>query len=139
MHYFKVSVYITYMYVCKYECACMRNVLRSDNEVLTTVRMTMFWVLAPCGLIGRYVSEKHTVSTFGAEGGDSMFFFFRNAGIYLRIYMASKPRTSSYFVMIFIYITLIKHTVMRITVLSNCDVYSKRRNTNLSVIYLTVA
>jgi hypothetical protein len=35
--------------------------------------MSFFWVSAPCRLVGRSnVSEKHTVSIFRAEDGDSM-------------------------------------------------------------------
>jgi hypothetical protein len=51
-------------------------------EVLTVVKMTMllFWDMTPCGLVGDTdVSEKHTVSIFRAEDGDT----------------ASQPRTSS--------------------------------------------
>jgi hypothetical protein len=48
-------------------------------EVLTAVRMTMlfFWVVTPCS----------------PEDGNSMF--LRNVGIYLRVYTASQPRTTT--------------------------------------------
>jgi hypothetical protein len=39
------------------------------------------------------VSQKHTVSIFRAENGDSMF--LRNVGIYLRDYTAPEPRRST--------------------------------------------
>jgi hypothetical protein len=40
-------------------------------EVLTAVKMSMlvFWVVMPCGLVGRYkLLEEHTASNFRAEG-----------------------------------------------------------------------
>jgi hypothetical protein len=37
-------------------------------------------------------NEKHTASIFRAVDGESMF--IRDGGIYLRIYTASKPRTT---------------------------------------------
>jgi hypothetical protein len=40
----------------------------------------MFWVLAPCGLVGRcYVSEKRTVSIFREEDC-STHFYVKNVG-----------------------------------------------------------
>jgi hypothetical protein len=60
------------------------------------ILMLFFWFLAPCRLVRRCqrFGKKRTVSIFGAEVamlgspevGDSMF--LRNAGIYLRVYMA---------------------------------------------------
>jgi hypothetical protein len=36
--------------------------------------MMFFWVVMPCELVGRYqLLEKHTVSIFRAEDGDSIF------------------------------------------------------------------
>jgi hypothetical protein len=52
-------------------------------EVFTAGRMMMMMMLL-------WVSEKHTVSIFRAEDGDSMF--LRNVGIYRRVYTAPKPR-----------------------------------------------
>lgn len=46
-----------------------------------------------CKLTDRQV-EKHTVSIYSAEEGDSMFVF--NVDIYLWVYTASKPRRTSY-------------------------------------------
>jgi hypothetical protein len=45
-------------------------------EVFTAVRMMMFfWVLAPCGHVGRCQRFGETLSIFRAEDGDSMFLF----------------------------------------------------------------
>jgi hypothetical protein len=46
------------------------------SKVLTAVKMSMFvfWVVTPCGLVGRCnVSEEHTASILNPEDGDSMF------------------------------------------------------------------
>jgi hypothetical protein len=40
------------------------------------------------------VSDKYSTSIFRAEDGDSVF--LRNTGVYLRVYLASKPRRTSY-------------------------------------------
>jgi hypothetical protein len=56
------------------------------------ISITMFWVVTPYRLAGKLdtnVSEEHIASIFKAEDGD------RTVGIYLRIYIASQPRTSS--------------------------------------------
>jgi hypothetical protein len=52
-------------------------------EALTAVKMSMlvFWVVTPCGLVGRYstnVSEEYTASIFRVEDGGIMF--LRNVG-----------------------------------------------------------
>jgi hypothetical protein len=65
------------------------------SEVLTALKMTMlfFWVVTPCGLVGRY---QHFGETYclhfqdRPEHGDSMF--NRNFGIYLRVHAAPQPR-----------------------------------------------
>jgi hypothetical protein len=65
-------------------------------EALRAVKMSMlvFWVVTPCGLVGRYhISEKHTVSifrVFGLEDGNSMF--LQNVDICLQVHMALQPR-----------------------------------------------
>jgi hypothetical protein len=49
----------------------------------------VLWVVEPRGLVGRYVSEKHTVSIVSAEDWSSMF--LRIVGIYLQAHMALQP------------------------------------------------
>jgi hypothetical protein len=55
-------------------------------EVFAAVRMMMFWVLAPCTLIGK--------CHFGPEDGDSSM-VLQNTGIYQQVYTAPKPRRPS--------------------------------------------
>jgi hypothetical protein len=50
------------------------------------VSSVLFWVVAPCELVGRY-------QRFSPEDGDSMFFW--NSGICVIVDMASKPRRAS--------------------------------------------
>jgi hypothetical protein len=47
----------------------------------------VFWVVKPCGLVGRY---QRFEGTFSPEDGDSIF--LRNVGIYLQVHTALQPR-----------------------------------------------
>jgi hypothetical protein len=65
--------------------------------------MLVFWVVTPCGLVGRYQhfgGMYYTAFFFSPEDEGSMF--LRNAGIYLQVHMALLPRrptsTVSWFV-----------------------------------------
>jgi hypothetical protein len=73
-------------------------------DVLTAVRMTMSfsWVLTPCRLVGRYQRFGETYCLhIKAEvamlenGGICIGSEEGNAGIYLRVYTASKPRKTT--------------------------------------------
>jgi hypothetical protein len=57
--------------------------LRVRYEVVTVVKMMMFWVVMLCKVVDRYQCF------FGAENGGSMF--LQNAGIYLQVHMALQP------------------------------------------------
>jgi hypothetical protein len=61
------------------------------SEILTAVKMLMlvFWVITPCGLVGRYQRFCR------AEGGDSRPMFLRNVGISPQVHTALKPRRTT--------------------------------------------
>jgi hypothetical protein len=47
----------------------------------------LFWVVTPCRLIGRYnISEKHTVSIFSPEDGESITTIYYLEFIHLPIF-----------------------------------------------------
>jgi hypothetical protein len=62
---------------------------RAAGNFIDWLMMTMlFWVLAPCILVGRCQCQ-----SFSTEEGDNMF--LRNAGIYRQVYKAPKSRRTS--------------------------------------------
>jgi hypothetical protein len=55
--------------------------------------MSVFWILTPCGLAGRYstnILQEHTASIFSPEDEDNMF--LQNNRIYLQVLIALEPR-----------------------------------------------
>jgi hypothetical protein len=73
----------------------LENKFTATFEILTAVKMSMpvFWVVTPCGLVGRYQLLRGTYCVhihFSPEYGGSMF--LRNAGIYLQDHIASQSR-----------------------------------------------
>jgi hypothetical protein len=64
-------------------------------DVLTAVKMSMlvFWVVTPCGLVGRYQRFGGTyclyLQDWSEDGGRT---FLRNVGIYPQTHMTSQPR-----------------------------------------------
>jgi hypothetical protein len=81
----------------------MKQVLFARVEVLMAVKMSMllFWVVTPCGIVGRYQRFGWTCCLhlqpssviFRTEDGDSVF--LRNFGIYLRVHTASQPKSKT--------------------------------------------
>jgi hypothetical protein len=67
------------------------EVLTAVMMMMMMMMMMMFWFLRRVNSeVDNSISEKHTVSILMAEYGDSVF--LRDAGIYLRLYTASKPK-----------------------------------------------
>jgi hypothetical protein len=54
--------------------------------VMIYVSVLVFWVVTPCGLVGRYQRFGGTYSVLCPEDGGSMF--FRNVGISLQVHTA---------------------------------------------------
>jgi hypothetical protein len=69
----------------------MRHV-RFEVFTAVTIMMMLFWVLAPCGLVGRRQLFGETyclhLQDFSPEDGDSMF--IRNVGIYFSTILERK-------------------------------------------------
>jgi hypothetical protein len=73
------------------------TVTNVKSEVFTAVRMMFFWLSVPCRLVDRCQRFGGTYCLH-LQGSLKMetVCFFRNAGIYLRVYTAPKPRRITY-------------------------------------------
>jgi hypothetical protein len=56
--------------------------------MVVKIWMLVFWVVMPCGLVGRYnLLDEHTASIFRTEYGGSMP--LQNVGNYLQVHMVT--------------------------------------------------
>jgi hypothetical protein len=114
LKYWHVGQFLQYINAGTYIYRTLKNICHSVRfEVFTAVRMMilLFWVLVPCRLVGRCQRFSET--------------YLRNVDIYRRVYMAPKPRTSSYVILLTAHwFCICEHISWNITCMCELYIYS---------------